>query len=360
MAITEQRLLSQSFRFREQSSSRVAVGISIAHAPVSFSLPRSQDDPTQTTQSICDHLRRLQFPYLADFPPAKLRAGSGDGVVAVLDFLLDKALDARGFRVQPPIYAEGGGDDAGGAGGAGEEEEPEDEIGDDTIEDDVPLDVDVADPFSSAGSAAAEEKFIDPEEADRKSLESKVNPVEWALELERVGPKLKFKQTPANKEWRTHLEQSLKHSQSLRESYPATRVTLEKIGANLKKAVERIAAKERSINKEFEHLGAEFRQKQAGVDAIQEQYQSLQKECAELSRDLQDKTEAIEAIKSSVSDRNNTMTDVSPLRKLTTSLSQLKKEVAHMELRIGVVAQTLLQAKLKSQHHSHKDGQKAR
>ena len=319
----------------------------------------AQDDPTQTTQSICDHLRRLQFPYLADFPPAKLRAGSGDGVVAVLDFLLDKALDARGFRVQPPIYAEGGGDDAPGGGGGGDDEEPEDEIGDDTIEDDVPLDDEVADPFSPAGGAA-EEKFIDPEEADRKSLESKVNPVEWALELERVGPKLKFKQTPANKEWRTHLEQSIKHSQSLRESYPGTKVTLDKIGSNLKKACERIAAKERAINKEFEHLGAEFRSKQAGVDAIQEQYQNLQKECADLSRELQDKTDAIESIKSSVSDRNNTMTDVSPLRKLTTSLSQLKKEVAHMELRIGVVAQTLLQAKLKSQHHSHKDGQKGR
>jgi estrogen-related receptor beta like 1 len=193
-------------------------------------------------------------------------------------------------------------------------------------------------------------------------LEAKVNPAEWALELERVGPLLKFRSIPPNKEWRTHLEQAQKHGQAVSEAFPATKAALEKIGANLRKSAERIASKERSLNKEFEHLGSEFRAKQAALDQVQEGYASLQRDIAELQRDLQDKSDAIELAKSSVSERNNTMTDVSPLRRLTTSLSTLRKELQHMELRIGVVAHTLLQANLKAQHNhqQHKAAEKAR
>lgn len=306
------------------------------------------DDPTATGSAIYDQLKRLQFPYLLDFPPAKLRAGSGEGPVAVLDFLLDRVLDSRGFRVQPPIYGEsGGGSDL--ADQAPIDEEDEDEIGDDTIPDDIPVDDDIA---YSGGTL--EEKVIDPEDEDRKALEAKSNPIEWALELERVGPKLKFKNTPANKEWRTHLEQSQKHGETLTSAFPPTKGALEKIGSNLRKAAERISTKERSLNKEFEHLGSEFRGTQSNLDSLQESYNSLQREIAELTQELADKTDAIEQIKNNVSDRNNTMTDVSPLRKINTALTQLKKEVQEMELRIGVVAQTLLQAKLKNQHNHQK------
>jgi len=313
------------------------------------------DDPTQTVQTITDQLRRLQFPYLADFPPAKLRPGSGDGVVCVLDFLLDRVLAARGFRVQPPVYAAA---PAESSAAVALDDEDEDEIGDDTVEDDI-----VEDDTAYGGSGgAADEKSADPEEEERKALEAKVNPAEWALELERVGPLLKFRATPANKEWRTHLEQAQKHGEAVAEAFPATKAALEKIGANLRKAAERLAAKERSLNKEFEHLGSEFRAKQAALDAVQESYASLQREVGELQRDLQDKSDAIELAKSSVSERNNSMTDVSPLRRLTTSLAALRKELQHMELRIGVVAHTLLQAKLKAQHQQHqaKAEQKAR
>ncbi len=103
-------------------------------------------------------------------------------------------------------------------------------------------------------------------------------------------------------------------------------------------------------------MGSEFRAKQSTLDSVQEAYSALQKEVSELQRDLTEKSEAIELAKTSVSERNNSMTDVSPLRRLTTSLSTLRKELQAMELRIGVVAHTLLQAKIKAQHNhqSHK------
>ncbi len=64
-----------------------------------------------------------------------------------------------------------------------------------------------------------------------------VNAHDWKLELERVGPRLKFKSTAtASKEWRTHLEQSAKHEKSMVESFPETKAQLLKIGQALRKA----------------------------------------------------------------------------------------------------------------------------
>ncbi len=64
-----------------------------------------------------------------------------------------------------------------------------------------------------------------------------VNAHDWKLELERVGPRLKFKSTAsASKEWRTHLEQSVKHEKAMIESFPETKAQLIKIGQALRKA----------------------------------------------------------------------------------------------------------------------------
>jgi chaperonin cofactor prefoldin len=51
------------------------------------------------------------------------------------------------------------------------------------------------------------------------------------------------------------LDQSSKHDTLIKASLADTKQQLDKIGATLRKAVERISAKERHINKEFDHLG---------------------------------------------------------------------------------------------------------
>ena len=58
---------------------------------------------------------------------------------------------------------------------------------------------------------APKEDRDEDEKKDMEMLEAKVDPAEWKLELERVGPRLRFKADGASKEWRTHIEQSQKH-----------------------------------------------------------------------------------------------------------------------------------------------------
>jgi len=111
--------------------------------------------------------------------------------------------------------------------------------------------------------------------------------------------------------------------------------------------VERIAAKESNINKDFEHLGTDFREKQKTLDAIQERYNYLSQSRSELTTELAKKAETVDRVKAKIKERNDKITDTSPLNGISSSLAQLRKEITSMELRIGVVSQTLLQRRAK-------------
>jgi estrogen-related receptor beta like 1 len=302
------------------------------------------DDPSVIVNSISREIKTLGFR--ADFPESKLRKGSGDAVCAVLSFLADKALAKKKWTVQSPVYTKS-------------------EFAEEAVVDE---DAEVADGGSDVEEAAGVEEDADgdandyfapkmdrdeDEKEDMKMLEAKVDPAEWKLELERVGPKLRFKADAASKEWRTHIEQSQKHETQIQESFPDAKIALDKIGKELRSAIDRISAKERNINKDFDTLGVEFREKQKLLDEIQEQYNGLSKQVSEATKTLGEKTDSVELIKSQMNNQNNSMTDTSPLRKIQTALSELRKEVGAMELRIGVVAQTLLSAKIKAQTTAH-------
>jgi estrogen-related receptor beta like 1 len=197
------------------------------------------------------------------------------------------------------------------------------------------------------------------EKEDMKMLEGKVDPAEWKLELERVGPKLRFKANAVSEEWRTHIEQSQKHESQIQDSFPDAKIALDKIGKELRSAIDRISAKELTINKDFDSLGLEFREKQKKLDGIQEHYNGLSNQVSEATKTLGEKSNSVELIKSQMNQQNNSMTDTSPLRKIQTALSELRTEVGAMELRIGVVAQTLLSAKIQAQNTAHRDSVKA-
>mmetsp|Transcript_48935 Transcript_48935/g.95966 ORF Transcript_48935/g.95966 Transcript_48935/m.95966 type:complete len:323 (+) Transcript_48935:174-1142(+) len=305
------------------------------------------DDPNQISTAIYDQLKKLG--HVPDYPVSKLRHGSGESVCFALNFLLDQVLNYRAWEVRPPKYVNP--EYAEEAMVDQDAEIDDDGIAEDEIEEEDDTLFSENDYFQPKFEKDEEEK------KDQEILEATVDPQEWKMELERVSHQLKFRAQPASKEWRTHIEQSQKHEKSLNEYFPDARVALDKIGKELRSALDRISGKERHINKEFDHLGGEFREKQKKLDEIQERYNELSQSVSELTTDLAEKTEMVEMIKNNMSERNNSMTDTSPLRKINNALTQLKQEVGEMELRIGVVGQTLLQSKLKHAHtHHNKQG----
>lgn len=72
------------------------------------------------------------------------------------------------------------------------------------------------------------------------------------LEVERVAHKLKINKNLADgKEWRSHLDQTNKYAESVKNSLPDVRVKLEKLSDEVSKALEKIAKKEGLLSRSF-------------------------------------------------------------------------------------------------------------
>eukprot|EP00066_Takifugu_rubripes_P009491 XP_003976491.1 PREDICTED: intraflagellar transport protein 57 homolog [Takifugu rubripes] len=67
-----------------------------------FPEPLEYDEPTTTVSNILAELRA--FGVKVDFPPSKLKSGSGEHVCFVLDRLAEEALKRTGFSFRRPKY----------------------------------------------------------------------------------------------------------------------------------------------------------------------------------------------------------------------------------------------------------------
>ncbi|KAM9718524.1 intraflagellar transport protein 57 homolog [Menidia menidia] len=74
----------------------------IAAAGRPFGEPQESDEPNATVSNILEELRALGAK--VDFPPSKLKSGSGEFVCLVLDRLAEEALKRRGFNFRRPNY----------------------------------------------------------------------------------------------------------------------------------------------------------------------------------------------------------------------------------------------------------------
>jgi len=72
------------------------------------------------------------------------------------------------------------------------------------------------------------------------------------LEVERVAHKLKINKNASDaKEWRSHLDQTKKYADSVKQSLPDVRVKLERLSDDVSKALEKIGKKEGLLSKSF-------------------------------------------------------------------------------------------------------------
>lgn len=60
------------------------------------------DDPNTITNKLLLALRQLDFK--GSFPSQKLRTPHGESACMVMEFLVDKALDTKGFKFATPVY----------------------------------------------------------------------------------------------------------------------------------------------------------------------------------------------------------------------------------------------------------------
>ncbi|XP_072271304.1 intraflagellar transport protein 57 homolog isoform X2 [Pyxicephalus adspersus] len=314
-----------------------------------FEQPQEYDDPNATISKILAELR--SFGGAADFPPSKLKAGYGEQVCYVLDFLTEQVLKHTGFTWKRPVYPS---------------EELDEEV---IVEDDAELTLNKFEDEIIEEESDDEEHLVDlnvlkaqsnkmnvgetskPEEI----LESKTDAAEWYLEVERVLPQLKVTVRTDNKDWRVHVDQMHQHKDGIETSLKETKGYLDKLHSEVSKTLEKVSSREKYINNQLDPLIQEYRTAQAQLSELKEQYQQITTKVTDKTRILSEVTEELEKVKQEIEEKGSSITDGAPLVKMKQALNKLKQEIVQMDIRIGVVEHTLLQSKLKEKSNMTRD-----
>ena len=315
-----------------------------------FDPPQEFDDPNSVISNILEHVRRLAVAI--DFAPSKLKQGYGEQALFVLDTLCDEALKVVRFEWCAPVPPR-------------EQEEDDDEIDDDEAEVDIDrVEEDMAGDYSEEEEEdivhindvmGGQEKVMSESSRPETIMESQTSCEVWRLEVERVAPLLKMTLKSDGRDWRSHLEAMHSHRDGIQESLTTTRQELDSLQAEIQKTLEKISSREKYINNQLEEPLTMYKQLSHLLAQSKEQYRQVSGGVVERSRLLANITDELDLIKNEMEERGSSMTDGSPLVNIRKSLARMKSEILGMDVRIGVIRHTLLQAELKNRETLKRD-----
>ncbi|PAV87257.1 hypothetical protein WR25_15125 [Diploscapter pachys] len=262
-----------------------------------------------------------------DFPANKLKPGAGEHALFVLDHLADLALQHESFHwekmVPPPVED----DDV-----HIEEDEPDYVVDDD---EDALL-VDLAAPTQNT-----------QENPMQAILKSDTDAFTWKQEVERVTPLLKITLRQDAKDWRLHLEQMNQMSKTLASLVEKLNPELENMAGELQKTLERIETREKSLNMQMGGLLSKFKQVQDKRAEMRERYKAASGGVSERTETLQRISEDIDQLKQQIEEQGAKTSDGAPMVKIKQAVAKLEEEIERMNVQIGVMEQSLLQAQLR-------------
>ena len=302
------------------------------------------DDNNTSCNNIYSSLRDMQFQL--DFPASKMRTGCGDACVQTLSFLCDRALGESGFKFRRPDYPEEGFADEAEVDDAAEvDADMTENLGEESDQEEEIL----------YSEMVNEKSYTSKEEddEDREKMEAEIDPLIWATELERVRQRLKMPKTINAKEWRSHIEQTKQHGAIVSKTLPEAKRDLARIAESVKDSLESVTSRERYLNNTFAALVSEYKEIQEKMKVVKGHQQEAGNKVSEYTNELQEISDQLEEIKSTMDERGSSMTDTSPLVRIKKALKKLKEEIQEMELRMGVLSHTLMQAKMR--HRTAKD-----
>lgn len=305
-----------------------------------FAEPQEHDEPNATVANVLAELRA--FGVKVDFPPSKLKSGSGEHVCFVLDRLAEEALRRRGFSFRRPIYPSE----------TTEEEsvmEADAELSLSRVEEELIEEADDEEDVMDLEALKLRTTHTEAEPSSKPDdiLESTVDAAEWNLEVERVLPQLKVTIRTDNKDWRVHVDQMHQHSDGIKTSLKEAKSYLDRLQEDIGKTLEKVSSREKYINNQLELLIQEHRGAQAKLSQARERYQQASGGVTERTRVLAEISEELERVKQEMEEKGSSMSDGAPVVRIKQSVTKLKQEVVQMSVRVGVVEHTLLQAQLR-------------
>ncbi len=293
------------------------------------------DDPGTVTNNIVLDLKKLGIQL--NYPPTKLKSGSGEAVCEVLLNLSQMALEGSRFKFRKPIIPE---DEDGDDGGEEAETEGMQDLADQVFND-FSDDEDIAEMMEESipRDAAKEE--------EREMIEAEIDPDEWLRECQRVAHKLKLSKNIDVKEWRAHLDQTKKYADTLKNQLPDVRMKLEKVSNDVTRTLEKITKKESMLNRGMTGMIGNYKVDSNKSTQMTKEEQGLKSSIEDLEQKYYEIEDELTKIQSTMDEVGKNISDSSPLLKIKKAIEKSKKDIKQIDIRIGVVSNTLLQCKLK-------------
>lgn len=177
------------------------------------------------------------------------------------------------------------------------------------------------------------------------------------LEVERVTHKLRINKVGNDgKEWRSHMDQTKKYHEAVKANLPDVRYKLERLSEDVSKALEKIGKKEQVLTRSFQGMTGDYRAHSDNLKEIQNKFNTMTKSVQELEAELQDVNEKLTRTQDKIDDTGKSFSDNAPLQNIKKSITQVKNDIRSIDIRIGVVSNTLLQLKLKERSKQIEDG----
>lgn len=260
--------------------------------------------------------------YQGSARPHEIATGFGPAVCDLLEWLLDLALEACSF--EPPDYSQ-------------LQKYTEDE----SSPDDIDLeDYEVDDEASFAGEdiddlfAPMAEVSIEPA---RKVITTAIDVQAWALEVERVAPRLRTKDREARQlfDWSTRLEACRRGMATIEASVNARTATAA-LGRRLRNVSDAVVRAETTLNAHFEQTAKIYANNADIRSDLARRLGSTTERIADRMDHLNHVQTQLNAAMEGIRQRSDAITDPSKLTHLRKALADLKSDIAKLDLSLGI------------------------
>lgn len=315
-------------------------------------MPQEFNDPNATIAQVLDAIKTRGIE--VDFPPNKLKSGSGPQCVSVLFTLTGLALGQIGFQFGVLRLVEEEGTDV-DSDHQQQLEADQALLTADQFDDEVEFAEDEDQPQAEIGGGdtafgAEADGSADVNSTLKGIMRSSTadqDHLQMQEELKRVLPQLKIT-VRANhmKDWRMHVEQMEKLEKALGEQYAELRPFLARTSDEINEAMERIGSREQHLNDQFAGLLSLYRNKQNELATISEQYKESSGTLNSRADTLNALNEEIEQLKQQIEEQGMQNTSGAPILKIKQALATLDKNCFVMRVQIQTLEHALMQTQL--------------
>ena len=102
-------------------------------------------------------------------------------------------------------------------------------------------------------------------------------------------------------------------------------------------------------------MTGDYRAHSENLKDIQTNFATVSKNVADMENELSDINDRLSQVERKIEDTGKSFSDNSPLQKIKKAIAQVKSDIKSIDIRIGVVSNTLLQLKLKERTKAQED-----